>query len=188
MSHAEKGATSSASHPSSAASLPARNARALARSPASLGASAAFPSGDAFCGFRLAVDFHSWHSLHSNHDTAWPRGRTDPPKEEARTTLPVRPCQLAGFFGSELAGKRHLNPFVFHDRAFWPDELADLRGALGPCEGLPRPCSGIVLPAGVTARRRSTGPRSYARRATISSMAQTWSASPASIAGVTRKV
>ena len=35
----------------------------------------------------MAVDFHSWHSLHSNHDTAWPRGRTDPPEEEARTDL-----------------------------------------------------------------------------------------------------
>jgi hypothetical protein len=31
---------------------------------------------------------------HSNHDKAWPRGRTDPPEEEARTTLPVRHCQL----------------------------------------------------------------------------------------------
>jgi hypothetical protein len=43
-------------------------------------------------------------------------------------------------------------------------------------------------PAGVAARRTRARSRAYQRKATISSMTQTWSASPASIAGVTRSV
>ena len=88
----------------------------------------------------------------------------------------------------EPIARNYLSPFVYHDAAFWLDEPAALRGVRGPREVLPRPFFGIVLPAGVTARRVGAAAQAQLRRATISSMAQTWSASPAPIAGVTRKV
>jgi hypothetical protein len=76
----------------------------------------------------------------------------------------------------------------FHDHAFWPDGCAALRGARRPSGALPRPFCGILPPLGVAARRTPRRFRAHPKRLTISSMAQAWPGSPASIASVTRSV